>query len=147
MAGCVYYIGETTMNHGRFPCGFLIFSTVLCHWVATSAAAESPKITDTDWPRIRRDAQLTGLSPLKGGLDRAPREIWSVDLGGPMMGVESVRIEDINGDGHTELLRVRKDGLISQDLRGKKLWEAAGLTSPVIQEIRDFAGDGGRGIL
>src|SRR2546427_2206319 len=56
-----------------------------------------------------------------------------------MIGVENVRIEDINGDGHTEVLRIRKDGLICQDLRGKKLWEVTGMANPVIQEIRDFA--------
>src|SRR5262245_10403865 len=135
------------MNPSRVLFHFLTFSTALCFSGATSVAAEPAKIADSDWPRIRRDAQLTGFSPLKGGLERAPRETWSVDLGGPMIGVENVRIEDVNGDGHVDVLRVRKDGLICQDLRGGKLWEAGDMTSPVIQDIRDFAGDGGRGIL
>ena len=75
---------------------------------ASVAAAEPGKTPGADWPRVRHDSQLTGLSPLKGGLDRPPREIWSVDLGGPTVGAETVRIEDVNGDGKTEVLRVRK---------------------------------------
>ncbi len=135
------------MKIGRFLFSSFILSTVFYLCGTTAIAAEPGKTVGADWPRIRRDAQLTGFSPLKGGLDRAPHEMWSADLGGPMVGLETVRIEDINGDGHTKVLRVRKDGLICQDLRGKKLWEALGLAAPVIQDIRDFAGDGGRGIL
>src|SRR5580765_7360836 len=96
----------------------------------TATAAEPSKTAGADWPCIRHDGQLTGLSPLKGGLDHAPKEIWSVDLGGPMVAFETVRTEDVNGDGKTELLRVRKDGLICQDLRGRKRWEVGGLTGP-----------------
>src|SRR5689334_1329406 len=125
----------------------ILFVSVLSLMTVSVLAAPPGKIVGADWPRIRHDSQLTGLSPLKGGLEKAPHEIWSVDLGGPMVGYESVRIEDVNGDGKTEVLRVRKDGLICQDLQGKKLWEAGGLTTPTVIDIRDFAGDGGRGIL
>jgi hypothetical protein len=124
-----------------------MFSTMVALWSMTSTAAEPEKTVGTDWPRFRHDSQLTGFSPLKGGLARPPREAWSVDLGGPMAGAETVRIEDVNGDGKTEVLRIRKNGLICQDLRGKKLWEAAGFTNPSLIDIRDYAGDGGRGIL
>ena len=106
---------------------FLFLATAgLCGVSAT--AAPPGGIVGSDWPRVRHDSQLTGLSPLKGGLGRVPREKWSVDLGGPMVASETVRTEDVNGDGKTELLRIRKDGLICQDLRGRKLWEVGGLT-------------------
>ncbi len=109
--------------------------------------AKAGETSGADWPRVRHDSQLTGLSPLQGGLGQPPREAWSVDMGGPMVGTETVRIEDVNGDGRTEVVRVRKDSLVCQDLSGKKLWEASGLTNPTITDIRDYAGDGGRGIL
>ena len=100
-----------------------------------------------DWPSYRHDASLSGSSPLRGGLATAPREIWSVDLGGPMAAVESVRVEDITGDGIEEVLRIGADRLICQDLRGHPLWQAEGLSAPKIIDLRDFAGDGGRGLL
>ncbi len=100
-----------------------------------------------DWPSYRRDASLSGFSPLRGGLADTPREIWSVDLGGPMAAIESVRVEDITGDGLEEVLRVGPDRLICQDLRGRPLWQVEGLATPRIIDLRDFAGDGGRGLL
>src|SRR5262245_32648574 len=71
------------------------------------------------WPRYRHDAALTGFSPLKGGLGEAPKVLWTVDLGGPAVAAEQVRLEDLNGDGKDELLRILPDRLICQDVRGK----------------------------
>jgi len=99
------------------------------------------------WPRYRHDGGLTGFSPLKGGLGEAPKILWTVDLRGPSVAVEQVRLEDINGDGHDELLRILPDRLICQDVRGRKLWETDGLANPIVRDIRDFAGDGTRGLL
>jgi hypothetical protein len=99
------------------------------------------------WPRYRHDSGLTGFSPLKGDLGQAPKLLWSVDLGGPLASAERVRFEDINGDGQNELLRILPDRLICQDVRGRKLWEADGLTQSNVRDIRDFAGDGTRGLL
>src|SRR5690242_8649001 len=61
---------------------------------------------DNLWPRYRHDAALTGFSPLKGGLAQAPKVLWTVDLGGPSVAAEQVRLDDFNGDGHDELLRI-----------------------------------------
>jgi hypothetical protein len=99
------------------------------------------------WPRYRRDAGLTGFSPLKGNLSESPKLLWSIDLGGPLKTAEHVRLEDVNGDGQDELLRILQDRLICQDVRGRKLWETDGLNDPVVREIRDFAGNGTRGLL
>ena len=60
-----------------------------------------------DWPSYRRDHSLSGTSPLRGGLATAPREIWSVDLGGALSAVETVHVEDLTGDGEEEVLRIR----------------------------------------
>ena len=99
------------------------------------------------WPRYRHDAGLTGFSPLKGGLGEAPKILWTVDLGGPSIAAEQVRLEDIDGDDQDELLRILPDRLICQDVRGRKLWETEGLSNPVVRDVRDFAGDGTRGLL
>lgn len=99
------------------------------------------------WPRYRHDGGLTGFSPLKGGLGKVPKVLWTADLGGRSRPAENVRLEDFNGDGHDELLRILPDRLICQDVRGRKLWETDGLDNPVVREIRDFAGDGTRGLL
>src|ERR1041385_8832646 len=103
--------------------------------------------TDGLWPRYRRDSGLTGFSPLKGGLGHAPKSLWVVDLGGQLVAAENVRIMDIDGDGRDDVLRILPDRLICQNLRGEKLWETDGLNEPVVREIRDFAGNGTRGLL
>jgi len=99
------------------------------------------------WPTYRHDSALTGFSPLKGGLDKAPSVLWSADLGGPTVAAEQVRLEDFDGDGRVELLRILPDRLICQDLRGRLLWDSGGLANLVVDDIRDLAGDGTRGIL
>jgi hypothetical protein len=37
---------------------------------------------------------------------------------------ETIRIEDVNGDGHNEVLRVLSNEIICQDLHGHQLWKA-----------------------
>lgn len=110
-------------------------------------AAWSSAGPGADWPSFRHDAGLTGLSPLKGGMDKAPGELWSIDLGGPSYPAETVTIQDINGDGKVEVLRTLTDRLICQNLAGKKLWETKKIQKPLVRDIRDYAGDGGRGLL
>src|SRR5207245_1598042 len=124
-------------KHSFPPFILLFLSLTVCH------AADSSSL----WPRYRHDGGLTGFSPLKGGLGEAPKILWSVDLGGASVAAEQVRLEDINGDGHDELLRILPDRLICQDVRGEKLWETDGLANPIVRDIRDFAGDGTRGLL
>ncbi len=101
----------------------------------------------SDWPAYRRDGGLTGFSPLRGGLAHAPSRRWTVELGGPRVPAEGVRFEDLNGDGHDELLRVLADRLVCQNIRGGRLWETPPLSHPNVDVIHDFAGDGTRGLL
>ena len=126
------------LRKSGFPLPILLFLPL-----TTSAAADPGSL----WPRYRHDGGLTGFSPLKGGLGEAPKILWSVDLGGASVAAEQVRLEDINGDGKDELLRILPDRLICQDVRGRKLWETDSLSHPVVRDIRDFAGDGTRGLL
>ena len=126
-------------------------------WVAALAVAGSAEGGTTardvatppaeEWPSYRRDAGLTGFSPLGGGLQVAPVRRWGYDLGGVTRPVEQVRMVDLNGDGREELLRVLKDRLICQSVEGQRLWESESLPQPQLVLIRDFAGDGTRGLL
>ncbi len=100
-----------------------------------------------DWPSYRRDGALSAYSPLKGNLAVAPRLLWSVDLGAKTFPAETVRVEDVNGDGLDEILRITKDALICLSISGTSLWRLPGLRSPSILQIRDFAGDGSQGLL
>jgi outer membrane protein assembly factor BamB len=111
------------------------------------AAHQVGAVVGADWPSVRHDGGLTGQSPLKGGLGQAPGELWSVDLGGPSLPMEYATIQDVNGDGKNEVLRPMADRLVCQDLTGKKLWEVDKLQNPIVKDIRDYAGDGGRGLL
>lgn len=121
----------------------------------TVAAAAEPRGSYPDpavssgslWPQYRHDDALSGRSPLKGSLGHPPRVLWSVDLGGETVPQEQWRLEDLNGDGQVEVLRGLPDRLICQDLRGQRLWECDGLPQARVAEVRDFAGDGSRGLL
>src|SRR5262245_54943368 len=48
---------------------------------AVLTGAAPAQVGGADWPYYRHDLQLTGRSPGKGNLDRAPREKWKVYLG------------------------------------------------------------------
>ena len=90
----------------------------------------------SDWPSYRRDGGLSGFSPLRGGLDRAPTKLWTVDVGGQLSPSEQVHVEDVNGDGTDELLRVLSDRLVCQTIEGDRLWESKRLSwstaSPIL---------------
>jgi hypothetical protein len=100
-----------------------------------------------DWPAYRRDGALSGFSPLAGGLERRPEIRWSVDLGGEMVNTEQAQLVDLNGDGQEEVLRTLADRLICQTIQGERIWETESLPQPRVTHIRDFAGDGTRGLL
>jgi|GEM_PF-1081367 len=118
--------------------------------IAGLRAAETPvRESDRDgmlWPQFRHDSGLTATSPLTGGLAQAPEELWRFDLGATLQPAETVRLEDLNGDGHVELLRVLSDRLICQDLRGATLWEVTGLAHPAVTDVRDWTGNGVLGV-
>ena len=104
-------------------------------------------VANSAWPAYRRDPALTRFSPLVGGLAESPREQWKHDLGGLVASTEQVQLVDINGDGRDELLRVLADRLICQSVQGDQLWETQQFARPEVILIRDFAGDGTRGLL
>lgn len=128
---------------------------VLAGVVGVSSGQESVKglklassgVLAAEWPAYRRDPGLTGFSPLVGGLAEAPHKRWTYDLGGASTNTEQVQLVDVNGDGRDELLRVLTDRLICQSVHGDKLWETQQFAQPQVIQIRDFAGDGTRGLL
>ena len=128
-----------------------IVSIVLAGLVRMTTGQEPTQrpttVPQAEWPAYRRDAGLTGFSPLVGGLTEAPRSRWAYDLGGAIQNTEQVQLVDLNGDGSDELLRVLPDRLICQSVRGETLWETERLSDPQVIQIRDFAGDGTRGVL
>ncbi len=107
----------------------------------------TPVVPAAEWPAYRRDPGLTGFSPLVGGVATAPHPRWTYDLGGVNTHTERPHLADVNGDDRDELLRVPADRIICQNVPGDRLWETGPLAHPQIVQIRDFAGDGTRGIL
>ena len=105
------------------------------------------RIPGADWPAYRRDRTLSGFSPLCGDLREAPHSNWRVDLGGTNRLLETVLLNDVNGDGQDELLRILPGQIICQNIHGKPLWTTDNLPQPKVTAIRDFAGDGTRGLL
>jgi hypothetical protein len=92
--------------------------------------ASSADPRGTDWPYYRHDLRLTGRSPGKGNIDRAPREKWRLYIGG-WDGLISVR----HRAGAQQDL-VLSDDLLGQDYRAK----AASRWDP--PPLVDLAGDG-----
>src|SRR5438876_2915150 len=83
-----------------------------------------------DWPYYRHDLQLTGRSPGKGNIDRAPREKWKLYIGG-WDGLISVRHRPrVNNE-----LRFTEGKFFGQDYRAK----AANRWDPPL--LVDLAGD------
>ena len=91
----------------------------------------SAQVGGADWPYYRHDLQLTGRSPGKGNLDRAPRAKWKVYLGG-WDGLVAVR----HRPGASTAVRFRAEESFGQDYRAKasSRWDAPPLV--------DLAGDG-----
>ncbi len=133
-----------------------LLTVMLLAGSAVSVCAQNPThglqlsadtVPAADWPVFRRDSGLTGFSPLSGGLENQPAVRWSFNLGGSPNPVEQAQLADVNGDGREELLRVLSDRLICQTVEGDVLWETQRFAHPQIIQVRDFAGDGTRGIL
>ena len=132
----------------------LLVSVSVITWLSSMnvhQAAETQTGTSflpgSDWPMYRRDPELTAASPLRGGLGQTPRVVWSVDLGGPHVPVESVVVRDVTGDGQDEFLTLSADTASCRNSRGKMLWTLDNFLHPSIVDVRDFAGDGSRGSL
>jgi hypothetical protein len=100
-----------------------------------------------DWPMYRRDPALTAVSQIRGGLAIAPEVAWSVDLGGPKIPAERVVVRDVTGAGRDEFLTLGADTITCRDSRGRVLWKLDNYPNANVVDVRDFAGDGSRGIL
>ncbi|MBI3866607.1 MAG: hypothetical protein HY290_32395 [Planctomycetia bacterium] len=129
-----------------------VAATVACGAAGLIAAAdEKPSkprfLPGSDWPQYRHDPELSGESPIRGGLAQAPHVAWSIELGGPRIPAESVVVRDLTGDGFDEFLTLSADSIVCRDNRGKVLWKLDDFLNPVITDILDFAGDGSRGVL
>jgi hypothetical protein len=120
---------------------------VACGLVVGASTAPPEDVPGGDWPTYRHDAALSAVSPLKGGLGRAPQVTWSVDLGGPRVPSETVLVRDATGDGRDEILVLADDAVECRDARGRRLWRLDGYPRPAVVDVRDYAGDGSRGIL
>ena len=130
----------------------LIRNLVAIGFVAAATAAGTiasrpESVPGGDWPTYRHDAALSAVSPLKGGLGHAPRVAWSVDLGGPRVPSETVLVRDVTGDGRDEILILGGDSVECRDASGRRLWMLEGYPKPSVVDIRDYAGDGSRGLL
>ena len=116
-----------------------------------AAAEEKPPVpaflAGSDWLMYRHDPELTGVSPIRGGLAEAPRVAWSLELGGPNVPQESIVVRDVTGDGHDDFLTVSTDSVVCRDNRGRLLWKLDDFLNPTLSDILDFVGDGSRGIL
>jgi hypothetical protein len=115
-----------------------------------AAARKEPTTTPPpgdDWPTYRHDGLLSATSPLKGGLARAPKVAWSLDLGGPKVPAEQIYVGDLDGDGRDEFLTLGQNEIICRDARGGERWKLEGYPRPEVLDLRDYAGDGSRGLL
>jgi hypothetical protein len=116
--------------------------------IATAAVAAPPdRLFGGDWPTYRHDSALSAISPLKGGLGKEPRIAWPLGLGGPRVASESVLIRDVTGEGRHEILILGEATVECRDSSGRLLWTITGYPSPAVVDLRDYAGDGSRGIL
>jgi hypothetical protein len=131
----------------RLLATLFVCATWLGDCPAQETQQEAASIPAAEWPGYRRDAGLTGFSPLTGGLAAPPCRQWTYDLGGASTNIEQVQLVDLNGDGRHELLRVLRDRIICQSVHGAPMWETTKLAQPQVVDIRDFAGDGRRGLL
>jgi hypothetical protein len=101
----------------------------------------------SDWPMYRHDPALTAVSPLRGGFDEAPTLAWSLDLGGPKVVAEKIVVHDVTGDAQDEFLTVSAETVNCRDSRGRLLWKLESFLNASVVDVRDFAGDGSRGVL
>ncbi|HOE96607.1 MAG TPA: hypothetical protein PK847_08475 [Candidatus Sumerlaeota bacterium] len=142
-------MGESTLGKAAAALLHVLTLVLLTATLPAAAPAEASNGDDHPnlWPRYRHDGQMSGRSPLRGGFDAAPGILWSADLGAATVADEAVRLDDVNGDGKTEIIRALSDRIICQSLDGDILWTADDLPGLQISQIRDWAGDGTRGIL
>jgi hypothetical protein len=108
--------------------------------------AEQSSRPASDWRMYRHDEALTAASPIRGGLGESPQVVWSIDLGGPQIPAESIIVRDVTGDGRDEFLAIGNDTVTCRDSRGQMLWKLDNMLNPSVVDVRDFAGDGSRGI-
>jgi hypothetical protein len=101
----------------------------------------------SDWPMYRHDPALAAVSPLRGGMGQAPTLAWSLDLGGPKIPSERILVHDVLGEGRDAFLTLSADTIVCRDSRGRQLWKLDNFPNANVVDVRDFAGDGSRGLL
>jgi len=97
------------------------------------------KIQPGEWPMFRRDRYHTGHSPLRGNL-KNPQIQWAYSFGGSMGGAY---VDDVDGDGHPEMLIIINGRLTAYRLDGTTLWHTP-LENVYIYGMVDLDGDGQR---
>lgn len=115
--------------------------------VLAQAPSAKPPQPGSDWPMYRHDPALTAVSPLRGGFDEAPTLAWSLDLGGPKVVAERIVVHDVTGDDQDEFLAISAESITCRDSRGRRLWKLESFPNVKVVDVRDFAGNGSRGVL
>jgi hypothetical protein len=139
--------GQRRTTRNAFSRNLMAFGFFAAASAAWNVPARPQGVPGSDWPTYRHDAALSAVSPLKGGLVHAPRVAWSVDLGGPRVASETVQVRDLTGDGRDEILILGSDTVECRDARGGRLWRLEQYPGPTVVDVRDYAGDGSRGLL
>lgn len=136
------------MHHRPRLCRLLslLFAAPLA-FLSSESEVFADSLPGSDWPMYRHDSALTAVSPLRGGFGEAPTLAWSLDLGGPKVVAERVVIQDVTSDGRDEFLTLSADTVACRDSRGRLLWKLDNFPNAQIVDVRDFAGDGSRGLL
>ncbi len=114
---------------------------------AVSAQGGENEEAGRHWPMFRHDFHLTGRSPLQLELATAPSVQWKHDLGAERVAVETVTLEDFDGDREHEALIRTNNSLKLLDSDGSVLWEHAGLANPKVINQVDYAENGSLGIV
>ncbi len=95
-----------------------------------------------EWPMPRHDVQLSGHSSASGEI-RQPVVKWCYHLGRGRM--ENVVVEDVDGDGEMEVLRMGAGRLIATTVDGKEKWVS--VAGGTIVTIVDLDEDGRKEIV
>ena len=99
------------------------------------------------WPTYRHDASRSGISPIAGGFEKAPRVAWKFDLGGEMAPLALAYDIDVDQDGTAETILTTGTNVICQDARGSERWKVSDLPQAKLIHTADFHGTGRKHLL
>ena len=86
------------------------------------------------WPQTSGDSTGARLQPATGQIDAAPRELWTIPLGGAY--AQSAVAFDLDGDGRAEVLTIDNERVAVRDFAGALLWA----TPPALAEANVLLG-------